>query len=103
MGAGDSPSGKTTAPRLGSLSGCRTRCASSRRTSSFDELLAEAKTEEQIVGPGGLLSQLTKRLVEWAIEVELTDHLATSRVTSPRAERATRATGRRRSVSLRRG
>jgi transposase-like protein len=34
-----------------------------------------AKTEEEIVGPGGLLSQLTKRLVERAMEVELTDHL----------------------------
>src|SRR5437763_16324337 len=40
-----------------------------------DELLQGAKTEEEIVGPGGLLSQLTKRLVERAMEVELTDHL----------------------------
>src|SRR5947209_18402388 len=40
-----------------------------------DELLAGANTEEEIVGPGGLLSQLTKRLVERAMEVELTDHL----------------------------
>src|SRR5437764_15415586 len=40
-----------------------------------DELLAGAKTEEEIVGPGGLLSQLTKRVVERAMEVELTDHL----------------------------
>jgi putative transposase len=40
-----------------------------------DELLAGAKTEEEIVGPGGLLGQLTKRLVERALEVELTDHL----------------------------
>src|SRR5436309_5772935 len=40
-----------------------------------DELLAGAKTEDEIVGPGGLLSQLTKRLVERAMEVELTDHL----------------------------
>ena len=39
-----------------------------------DELLAGARTEE-IVGPGGLLSQLTKRLVERALEAELTDHL----------------------------
>ena len=36
-----------------------------------DELLAGARTEEEIVGPGGLLSQLTKR----AMEVELSDHL----------------------------
>jgi putative transposase len=40
-----------------------------------DELLAGAKTEEEIVGPGGLLAQLTRRLVERALEVELTDHL----------------------------
>src|SRR4029450_5069905 len=38
-------------------------------------LLAGASPEEEIVGPGGLLAQLTKRLVERALEVELTDHL----------------------------
>jgi putative transposase len=41
----------------------------------IDELLAGARTEEEIVGPGGLLARLTKRLVERAMEVELTDHL----------------------------
>src|ERR671922_3010155 len=41
----------------------------------IDELLAGASTEEEIAGPGGLLAQLTKRLVERALEVELTDHL----------------------------
>ncbi len=41
----------------------------------LDELLAGAQGEEEIVGSGGLLSQLTKRLVERAMEVELTDHL----------------------------
>jgi putative transposase len=40
-----------------------------------DELLAGAKTEGEIFGPGGVFSQLTKRLVERAMEVELTDHL----------------------------
>ena len=40
-----------------------------------DALLAGARSEEEIVGPGGLLSQLTKRLVARAMEVELTDHL----------------------------
>jgi putative transposase len=40
-----------------------------------DGLLAGASTEEEIVGPGGVLAQLTKRLVERAMEVELTDHL----------------------------
>jgi putative transposase len=48
-----------------------------------DELLAGAKTEEKIVGPGGLLSQLTKRLVERALEVELTDHLGYERHQEP--------------------
>ena len=41
----------------------------------IDELLAGAATEEEIAGPGGLLAELTKRLVERAMEVELTDHL----------------------------
>jgi putative transposase len=43
--------------------------------SVIDELLAGASSEEQITGHGGLLGQLTKRLVERAMEVELTDHL----------------------------
>jgi Transposase, Mutator family len=42
---------------------------------AVDELLQGASSEEEIVGPGGLLAQLTKRLVERALEVELTDHL----------------------------
>ena len=41
----------------------------------IDQLLAGASTEEEIAGPGGLLAQTTKRLVERAMEVELTDHL----------------------------
>jgi putative transposase len=41
----------------------------------IDELLAGARTEEEIVGPGGVLAQLTKRLVERALAAELTEHL----------------------------
>src|SRR6266571_3240706 len=41
----------------------------------IDELLAGARTEEEIVGPGGVLAQLTKRLVERAMSAELTAHL----------------------------
>jgi putative transposase len=41
----------------------------------IDQLLAGAKSEEEIVGQGGLMSALTKRVVERALEVELTDHL----------------------------
>jgi putative transposase len=50
---------------------------SDRRISDelLDELLAGASSEEEIAGPGGLLGELTKRLVERAMEVELTDHV----------------------------
>ena len=48
----------------------------------IDELLAGASTEEEIAGPGGLLAELTKRLVERAMEVELTDHGVGSYCTS---------------------
>src|SRR5438067_514755 len=41
----------------------------------IDELLAGARTEEEIVGPGGLLAALTRRLVERAMSAELTEHL----------------------------
>ena len=41
----------------------------------IDQLLAGARTEEELAGPGGVLAQLTKRLIERAMEVELTDHL----------------------------
>jgi transposase-like protein len=40
-----------------------------------DELPAGASTEEEIFGPGGVFGELTKRLVERALEAELTDHL----------------------------
>src|SRR5207247_5014205 len=41
----------------------------------IDELLAGARSEEEIVGPGGVLAQLTKRLVERAMPAELTEYL----------------------------
>jgi putative transposase len=41
----------------------------------IDELLAGARSEEEIVGPGGVLAQLTKRLVERAMSAELSEHL----------------------------
>lgn len=58
-----------------------------------DELLAGARTEKEITGRGGLLSQMTKRMVERAIEVELTDHLGSNLTPSRQAARGTRATG----------
>ena len=98
-GAGGEPPGEPTAPPLegreprglsqelvddvvdGAAGRRRVRQAlgmpSDRRISDevIDELLAGASTEEEIAGPGGLLAQLTKRLVERAMEVELTDHV----------------------------
>jgi putative transposase len=41
----------------------------------IDQLMVGAASGEEITGQGGLLSQLTKRMVERAMEVELTDHL----------------------------
>ena len=41
---------------------------------ALDELLKGKKTEE-IVGPNGLLKQLTKALLERAMNAELTNHL----------------------------
>ena len=48
-----------------------------------DQLLAGARTEEEIAGPGGLLAQLTKRLIERALEVELTEHVGYEPHTEP--------------------
>jgi putative transposase len=45
--------------------------------------LAGARTEEEIVGPGGLLADLTRRLVERALSVELTEHLGYERHQEP--------------------
>ena len=41
----------------------------------IDELLAGARTPEEITGRDGLLQRLTKRLVERAMAAELTEHL----------------------------
>jgi putative transposase len=49
----------------------------------IDELLAGARTEDEIVGPGGLLADLTRRLVERAMSAELTEHLGYERHQEP--------------------
>jgi hypothetical protein len=49
----------------------------------IDELLAGARTPEEITGPGGLLQRLTKRLVERAMAAELTEHLGYERGEAP--------------------
>ena len=49
----------------------------------IDQLLAGARTEEEIVGPGGVLAQLTRRLVERAMAAELSEHLGYERGQAP--------------------
>ena len=82
-GAGGSPVGEPAAPprsrRKRSGSGLREQLPDEL----IDELLAGARTEEQLVGPGGVLAGLTKRLLERAMEVELTDHLGYEHGESP--------------------
>jgi putative transposase len=68
-GAAHSPRGSVPVDEL--LPGVRERLSDEL----VDELLAGARTEEEIVGPGGLLADLTRRLVERAMSAELTDHL----------------------------
>ena len=41
----------------------------------IDELLEQCKSPEDITGKGGLLSQLTKAVMERALEGEMTHHL----------------------------
>ena len=41
----------------------------------IDNLLKEYRSPEEVVGEGGLLQQLTKRLLERALGAELTDHV----------------------------
>ena len=45
----------------------------------IDQLLAGYKKPEDLIGENGLLKQLTKRLVERALEAEMTEHLGHSK------------------------
>ena len=49
----------------------------------LDALLAGARTAEEIAGPGGLLGELTRRLLNRALEAELTAHLGYERHQEP--------------------
>ena len=82
-GAGGEPPGEPPAPPPGILERLSDEMRDKLPDELVDELLAGAKTEEEIFGQGGLFSQLTKRLVERALEVELTDHLGYEPHTEP--------------------
>jgi putative transposase len=49
--------------------------ADEKRVNALLDELLEGRSSEEVVGEGGLLSHLTKRLMERALEGELTDHL----------------------------
>ena len=82
-GAGGEPLGEPPAPPPGILERLPDEMGQKLPDELVDGLLAGAKTEDEIVGPGGLLAQLTKRLMEPAMQVELTDHLGYERHQEP--------------------
>jgi putative transposase len=82
-GAGGEPPGEPPAPAPGMLERLPDEMRDKLPDELVDELLAGARTEEEIFGQGGLFSELTKRLVERAMEVELTDHLGYEPHTEP--------------------
>jgi hypothetical protein len=92
QGVGGEPPGEPPTPPPGMLQNVADDLRRQLPDEVVDELLAGAKTEEEIVGPGGLLAQLTKRLVERALEVELTDHLGYEPHREPPGGTGTRAT-----------
>jgi hypothetical protein len=51
-----------------------------------DSLLANYKKPEDLIGENGLLKQLTKMLVERALEVEMTDHLVARLASNSRSK-----------------
>ena len=52
------------------------------RQELLEELLKDYKSPEDLLGQGGLLKELTKALVEKALDGELTHHLGYPKVSS---------------------
>jgi putative transposase len=74
-GAGSEPGGRASRPAGGEPFEIPEVIRDRLFDEVIDELLAGARTEEEIVGPGGVLARLTKRLVERAMSAELSEHL----------------------------
>jgi len=74
-GAGSEPGGRASRPAGGEPFEIPEAIRDRLSDEVIDELLAGARTEEEIVGPGGVLARLTKRLVERAMSAELSEHL----------------------------
>jgi len=69
------PGGRAKQPAGGASFELSSRLREQLSDEVIDQLLAGARTEDEIVGQGGVLAQLTKRLVERALSAELTEHL----------------------------
>jgi putative transposase len=82
-GAGSEPGGRASRPTGGEPFEIPDAIRDRLSDEVIDELLAGARTEEEIVGPGGVLAQLTKRLVERAMSTELSEHLGYERHQEP--------------------
>lgn len=60
----------------------------------LDELLKDYKGPDDITGPEGLLKQLTKALIERAMEAEMTDHLGYEKNDQAEKETSNRRNGK---------
>ena len=71
----EAPAARPTGPPLPGLPGGGLAERPELSDELIDELLAGARTAEEIAGPDGLLRQLTRRLLERALQAEITEHL----------------------------
>ena len=60
----------------------------------IDKVLADYKKPEDLIGENGLLKQLTKALLERAMQAEMTEHLGYQKHDGPGTTAATRALAR---------
>ena len=58
------------------------------RQELLEELLKDYKSPEDLLGQGGLLKELTKALVEKALDGELTHHLGYPKHSSSKSDNA---------------
>jgi putative transposase len=60
----------------------------------IEQLLSDYKKREDIFGENGLLKELTKAILERALQAEMTDHLGHEKHDPAGPTGATRATGK---------
>jgi len=64
----------------------------------IEQLLTDYQKPEDIIGENGLLKQLTKAILERALQAELTEHLGYEKHGPAGHPRATRATGKQKTL-----